>query len=171
MVRVCLFILLFIIFALCCVGAVQYLLQKNEFPTFNLSIELVAHQSDFLMLYHRNMNEKFSRDRRIKHHIAAGDTFEKIEFNLPKGASNIRLKLSENKKQAFVKIKQIVLQDNNGNTKIIDRNFLNYLHFNKYCHNIKETENDLTIEFREVAKRYDPHLTDLNLSYLLYYAR
>jgi len=142
-----------------------------EVSPIQLSIALLVEEEDFLVLYHRSKNEHFTKEKRIKQRITGDSILHTFNYQLPAGTTNVRIDLSQNKNQEYITINNITLDDAKGNSKILKDEQLRALRFNRYCHNFETSEKGLRFNTQTRGARYSPQIEDLNLPYLLYYAR
>lgn len=146
-------------------------LNKYETGAIQFSITLSGVKGDFLVLYHRNKSESHAAERRIKRRIIGDGEIRTFNYELPQKTSIVRIDLSENANQEQLVIKNITIKDAKGNTKIIKDKHLKDLRFNRYCHNFEATEIGLSFNTQTIGSTYAPKIEDLNIPYLLYYAR
>lgn len=165
------YILIFILLTGIGSGIVWHKLKHIEVPHVQFSITLSGENEDFLVLYYRTKNEVYTIEKRIKQTIAGDSVFRTFDYQLPAGATHVRIDFSQNVNETNLIIKNIALKDANGSSKIIEDEQLRSLRFNHYCHNFELSEKGLQFNARTIGKRSIPRIEDMNLPYLLYYSR
>jgi len=166
-----LYLFVFMLLALAGLGFVLQKIHNLETSAIQFSISLSGANKDILVLYHRSKNQHFSAERRIKRKIVGDGTIRTFNYELPKGTSNVRIDLGQNKNQEKIDIENIIIKDSKDHFKIIKNKQLRQLRFNRYCSNFKTTESGLSFTTHTVGRRYAPQIEDLNIPYLLYFTR
>lgn len=161
----------FIVLVLTSFGFVFQELNNFQGEPIQFSISLSGAKGDFLVLYHRNKSESYAGERMIKRRIVGDGIIRIFDYEFPEETSNVRIDLSENANQEQLIIENITIKDAKGNSKIIKDKQLRQLRFNPYCHNFEVTEHGLSFNTQTIGTRYTPQIEDLNIPYLLYYAR
>ncbi len=120
---------------------------------------LVKKEDSFQLFYTKNNTSNFTEPNSVIKKFKGKESFQKIEFELPKGtvAEKLRLDIGTNRKQNTVKIKSILISYKNKEIFIPGRLIKKYFKPNHY---ISLNSNSLLYNLKEVEvngkRKYDP---------------